>query len=120
MSNSLYARYRYFKAHAGYATPPGLAACALALAKAEMAATDAGVQYVYQVDAEPSWALGADGEYHASPAFVVTAVLEDGDEQFTTLASIGSVEADAEPSFYRVIEAELAASAMPALVAANG
>jgi hypothetical protein len=118
MSQSLYQRYLYFKAHSASVTPPGLAACALSLAKAEIAAAAAGLEYVYKFDSEPSWALGADGEYHAFPAFIVRLVLEDEDEQRTVLASIGSVEADADSAFYRVSEAQLAEQAMSELVAA--
>ena len=50
ISKSLYASYRFFKAHAGYATPPGLAARAHALARAEMAARETGIDYIYTAD----------------------------------------------------------------------
>ena len=80
MHQRLYTRFRFFKAQAGFATPPGRAARALALARAEMAAHDAGITFVYKLDSEPSWALRADGAYFASRASVLQAVLEDADE----------------------------------------
>jgi hypothetical protein len=40
MNPQLQQRFRFFLEHAGYATPPGRAACALALARAEHVAKD--------------------------------------------------------------------------------
>ena len=120
MSKSLYRRFLFFKEHAGSVTPPGRAACALALAKAEIAAEDAGLSYVYKFDTEPGWSLGADGEYHAYSAFIISVGFEDDDEQRTTLASIGGIEADAEASFYRVTEAHLALEAFSDAVVTRG
>jgi hypothetical protein len=60
ISKSLYASYRFFKVHAGYATPPGLAACAHALARAELVAREIGIAYVYSADDyEASWSSGS-------------------------------------------------------------
>jgi len=120
MKNALYKRFRFFKEHAGFATPPGRAACAIALARAEVAAQDAGIAFVYKLDSEVNWALGRDGEYHASPAFVLHAIFEDEDEQQRSLAAIGGVDAEADAAFYRVVEAELADTALAALVSAGG
>jgi hypothetical protein len=119
MKHALYQRFRFFKAYAGFATPPGRSACALALARAEMAAHDAGIAFVYKLDSEVTWALGSDGEYHASAAYVLHAVLEDEDEQQRSLAAIGGVDADGDAAFYRVLEAQLADVALDALVTAD-
>ena len=121
ISKSLYASYRFFKAHAGYATPPGLAACAHALARAEMAAREIGIAYVYSADDyEASWSLGADGKYHAVPSYVVRAVMGDGDVHAATLAALGAVDAGADSAFYRVVEAQLAAEALQYVAVQHG
>jgi hypothetical protein len=114
MHQRLYTRFRFFKAQAGFATTPGRAACALALARAEMAAHDAGMTFVYRLDAEPSWALGPDGAYHASRAYLLHAVLEDADEAQVSLAALGGVAIDGDAAYYRVLEAELADVALAA------
>ena len=121
IARSLYRRFCFFRENAGYVTPPGLAACALELARAERDAVDAGIDFVYSPDdADAGWRLERDGRYRNVSVMVVRAVLGDDVERATTLAAIGGVEADADATYLRVVEANLALQALGELTVPHG
>ncbi len=96
----LRAAWRFHLAHAGYATPPGRAASALSLARAELAADALGWQCYSEPDNESAWEEGA-------PRWSLTLCDSTG----VTLDRIGSIDVDPDPAlnpYGRVLAAELA------------
>ncbi len=96
MDTALRAAWRFFLEHAGYATPPGRAACALELARAERWAGEQGVTFAWQHDPEP-WDADAP-----APDEVLCCTASYGDES-VALCGIG----DPSDEYRRVIQAEL-------------
>jgi hypothetical protein len=112
-------RYRFFIEHAGYATPPGRVACALALAKAEQAAERRGLTFWYD-DETDEW----DADDVVRPRYVLWCAVSrapaadaarDLDHKYV-LAGVGMVGVDslADP-YLRVVAAELFSEALDAL-----
>jgi hypothetical protein len=91
--------YHFFKEHAGYATPPGRAACALELAKAELAGREAGF--------EAEWMEDPDGWHNIgdcpTPSEVLACIVRAPSGGEVSLWGIGDPSRD----YMRVVEAEL-------------
>ena len=107
----IFAAYKFFKANAGWATPPGRAACALALARAEADAADHDVTFVWEDDSDayfcdPEGYEGAE-EILSCMAFQPCECCGKPDE---VVASLGGI-ADPNDDYRRVVEAELALEA---------
>lgn len=117
MNRRLIERFRFFFEHAGYSTPPGKAACALALARAEHVAkdiADAGFEWLDDFD-QPIEDLLDPSIFRSEEEFKVYCdryrdhvegcVLRDakGEVRASLWAIIG-----ADSNYRRVIEAELA------------
>ena len=131
MTPELIAAYRFHKEHGGYATPPGKVACALAAAKAEIAARNLGWRVVWEYDDDPSFALddhdewcyrarqatyeGRDSFAYCDHDVMWAALYTDDDQrsQFAIPAASLSGIIDADHNYRRVIEAELALEALP-------
>jgi hypothetical protein len=96
MSPRLRAGYRFFVKHAGYCTPPGRAACALALAKAEIAGEEAGFEVEWSDDPE-----GWDGD--GCPTEVLGCIVTAPSGAVVSLWGIG----DPDRTYMRVVRAEL-------------
>ena len=119
MNRQLQQRFRFFLEHAGYAAPPGRAACALALARAEHVAKDiADVEYEWLADdvaiediTDPS-IFRSPEEYQGYckryREDVTGCVLRDaeGEVRASLWAIIG-----ADSAYRRVVQAELALEA---------
>lgn len=138
--SALHRAFRFFLAHAGYCTPPGRAACALHLAKAERWMQDAGLYalWVNDDDADLSWMdeaerqrpydvegcvlvqpcpCHADREDYSYETFLACRrhchhARTDTHAACREVASLWSI-VDATAQYRRVVEAELAAEAMP-------
>lgn len=123
----LYARYRFFHEHAGWATPPGKAAYALALAKAEREAERRGLTVVWEDEMLP-W----DGDCEAPPIHVMASIYhpdrpEDcqrGHPHYYVLAHLGGIGLNSmrgiglnsmRDPHVRVVEAELFQEALGVL-----
>lgn len=118
LHDKLRERFRFHLEHGGYCTPPGRAACALDAARAEERAEELGIEFVWQAEehADTSWleqdeftrelARWNRGEMSCEWARAML-----GDE---TLASLGGIF-DADTSYKRVINAELASEAIATL-----
>jgi hypothetical protein len=120
MNRQLQERFRFFFHHAGYATPPGKAASALALARAEHVAKDiADATFEWQDDTDqPIEDLIDRNIFRSDEEFraycdryrddVTGCVLRDanGDVRASLWAIIG-----ADSAYRRVVEAELAQEA---------
>jgi hypothetical protein len=91
--------YQFFFTHAGYATPPGRAVCALELAKAERAAEEAGFTAEWVEDPE-GW-YDVEG---SEPKEVLGCIVKAPSGLDVSLWSIG----DPSRQYRRVVEAELA------------
>ena len=104
LSKSLYARYKFFHEHAGFASPPGAVACALTLARAEERAEREGLNFVVEDD-DLSW----DGEGRAPKYLLWCAVYEAGKRRpGQQLASLGGVGVNTlSDPYLRVVAAEL-------------
>lgn len=108
MTAKLRQAFKFFLEHAGYATPPGRAACALELAKAEIWANDNG--YTFNVVDDPevdtSWMSEAElQKLRAGDLEAVGVILLDtlNERPLTSLWGI----VVAESSYLRVVKAEL-------------
>jgi hypothetical protein len=103
----LRAAWNFFRANAGYATPPGPAACALELAKAE--------RHARTQDWRFAWFPDEDCVHPNEPGPCEVAVLygeaNNDEEPRPVLASMGCIH-EATNAYRRVVEAELAAEAM--------
>ena len=108
IDSRLRAAWRFFKEHAGYCTPPGQAACALDLARAERVAKDEGCTWEWVPDDQP-W--DSDDDYE--PDEVLGCILRD--ESGSVLASLWGI-GDPSAEYRRVVEAELAQEALDHLV----
>jgi hypothetical protein len=115
--------FRFFLEHAGYCTPPGKAACALSLAKAEQWADSRGLEFVTEPDFEgdlsfaETWpARDRDAfkkqEHEVICARLVRPCADHGIDcnHAETLAALCGI-VDADNSYLRVIRAELASEA---------
>lgn len=103
--------WNFFRDHAGYATPPGRAQCALDLARAEREAKKRGWLVCCQSD-EDGWAtFGALDAYWVA---VLVAPAEHWNEKDEILAAVGGVDVsdDEAPDYWRVLGAELALEAL--------
>lgn len=109
ISDSLRRAWRFFHASAPYCTPPGIARCALDLARAEAEAKRRGYVFAWNHDSECVDVMECSAQTHEWCA--VYATDEFGNVQGRPLASVGSV-CDADDNFRRVIQAELAAEAI--------
>ena len=115
--------FRFFLEHAGYCTPPGKAACALSLAKAEQWADSRGLEFVTEPDLDADLSFADTWPARERDAFkkhdheVICARLvrpcpDHGTDckHAETLAALGGI-VDADSSYLRVIRAELASEA---------
>jgi len=109
--------FKFFLEHAGYCTPPGRAACAAMLARAEEklhAAVEDERVYVlweWEDDIDDSWMSERERKQPhewTRCAIVRDIVCDRGHKHVEYLASLGSI-VDVDASYRRVIEAELAA-----------
>lgn len=108
-SKSTQARWRFFLEHAGYATPPGRAQCALDLARAEERAnTDPSLRFRWEPDVDPDLSWMSDEE-RARPHEVEGCIVERFELCGTwhPITSLWGI-VDADDAYRRVIEAELA------------
>jgi hypothetical protein len=105
IDRNLVNRYRFFREHGGYCTPPGPVACALELARAERAADALGWRVEWRDDDLP-W----DGDGPA-PRYLYAAILCD--DTGAVLESLGAIGVnDPGDPYLRVVEAELASEAI--------
>ncbi len=108
MSLELRDAFRFFLENAGYATPPGRAACALDLARAEQDAELMGFSFEWVSDDDPdlSWMTPEElAQDHESLGCIVR------NASGTSVGSLwGIIDPDAD--YRRVIEAELASEAL--------
>jgi len=110
MNDRLRRAWRFFHENAGWSVPPGKAACALSLAKAEAEASAKG----WQCEWSPDECIGCDcgsencpcctGEPHEVERCTLT------DESGEFLACLGGI-CGATHEYRRVVEAELAVEA---------
>jgi hypothetical protein len=107
--------WQFFLEHAGYATPPGRAACALELARAELAFLDAEsdnrarIVWEHDSDADTSWMdedVARDCQ-DMTCEYVVLQVWQDDAREWDTVASLGGIFG-ADDTYRRVVRAELA------------
>lgn len=107
ITTDLRARWRFFHAEAGWATPPGKVACAMILARAEEWAVVEGVEYEW---AEDDCIESSDfrDDVPAYPLWVCVARLGDAVESLGGIDFGPGCDPWGEP-YKRVVEAELAA-----------
>lgn len=116
--------FRFFLHHAGYATPPGRVACALALAKAEAKLLASDLEFITRDDDERAYCYcdnptckyheGSKHDWPTIAAAIVRPCTEHGLDckHAEYLASLGGImEPDA--NYLRVIRAELACEVFP-------
>ncbi len=103
--------WKFFLQHAGYATPPGPAQCALDLARAEAWAKAEGLVFVWDndPDADDSWMDDTQRQQeHTAEGCTVYRRCEDcGEISSTPLNGLYGIF-DADSDYRRVVEAELA------------
>lgn len=111
MAQQLKQAYRFMFDNAGYATPPGRAVCAAQLARAEAEAKQAGVTYQWDadVDCDVSWMSEAERKQDHVCEYVIARL------NGQVIGSLGGI-VDATDEYRRVIEAELAAEAIDAIM----
>jgi len=106
----LRAAWRFFLEHAGYCTPPGRAACALMLARAEAWAREQELSYLWEADF-PADYQDDKGAWHQAPAkSCVVYQLCPKCQEPRTVATLGGIMG-ADSDYRRVVQAELAAQA---------
>ena len=109
MTDRLRTAWRFFQAHAGYCTPPGRAACALSLAKAEAVAREEGLLFHWEDDSD---GMPRDGVCSCGCGKPIQTcegcICTDADGN--VLASLWGIW-DADGDYRRVVEAELAEEA---------
>jgi hypothetical protein len=112
ISSSLYERYKFFHEYAGWCTPPGKVACALALARIEERAAEEGLVFMIEDDDIP-W----DGDCPAPKYLLWCAVYLPGTRRpGDHLAGLGGVGVDSlSDPYLRVVAAELYAEALAGL-----
>lgn len=113
-TKELRAAWQFFLGAAGYCTPPGRAACALHLAKAEAVAEDYGFRYEWGDDDGPDlgdheyWCeLARTGQQHEHHVKTCCVKSSQG-EQLASLCGI----IDPDRDYRRVVEAELTVEAL--------
>lgn len=105
--------FRFFLNNAGYATPPGRVACAAALAKAEKKARELNFQFLWEPDYDADlgdhayWCAMAKHGKDCSHNAEGVSLMVNGE----TLQSLWGI-IDADESYRRVVEAELALEAL--------
>lgn len=109
---------RFFADNAGYSTPPGRMKCAALLAEAESWARDEGLVHVWSFEEYPdhSWMDDSERErehiteqaglYRPCPTHGIDCLHAE------LLASLGNI-VDADETYRRIVNAELALEAMP-------
>ncbi len=110
MTADLFRRFKFFRKWAGYCTPPGRAACALLLARAELAAEQEGLEFRWEDDPDgmPRDGLcscGCGTKIESCECCVCYG--PEGE----VLASCGAIW-DASTEYRRIMEAELASEAL--------
>jgi len=108
MKTDLRKRWQFFFQHAGWSTPPGKAACALDVAKAELYAEAQAwsVEWEWDNDADWSW---MDERERKQAHEVYSAILYDADH--TAIGSLSGIF-DPDNNYRRCVEADLACEAM--------
>jgi hypothetical protein len=98
--------------NAGYATPPGRAACAIELARAEVKAwDDEQIRFRWEYDLEPDLSWCDCGHCETHECLVCVCEVRCGEcEGWTTAAVLGGI-IDAGEDYRRIVEAELALEA---------
>ena len=108
MNAKLREAFRFHLKHAGYASPPGRAACALSKAKAEAIAEERGWEVHWEWDDTNHGALDGHEEWCGEKGCqheVLGAVLHRDGEPDYSVALWGIIDADR--TYRRVVEAEL-------------
>lgn len=111
-------RWRFFMAHAGYATPPGRAMCALSLARAERWLSDhSELTVIWYDDDDPDLSWMDDDErrkdHTVECCAIVRACADHGLDckHARFIASLGNI-VDADANYQRLVSAELASEIM--------
>jgi len=107
MNSQLIRAWRFFLKHTGYCTPPGRAACALALAHAEQWAHESHLRFTWEPDFDPdlSWMSKVErAKEHVCEGCICR------DTEGNVLASLWGI-VDADDEYRRVVEGELASEA---------
>ena len=115
MTARLLSAYRFFRGRTGLVGRD--AEMALALARAELAAQDAGCSWEWTDDSQGWYDLVTDGWRAGSPTEVQTCegcILRDADGE--ALASLWAIW-DADDDYRRMVQAQLACEAQDALLA---
>ena len=107
VSSQLRRAFKFFLTHAGYCTPPGRAACALSLARAEIQAEEEGFTVEWVPDDMP-W----EGDCQA-PSDVLGCIVTSPDGESSSLWGIG----DPDNAYRRVVEAELSSDVLRGMFA---
>jgi hypothetical protein len=110
-SNELRSAWRFFQANAGYSIPPGRAACALSLAKAELWAREEGARFIWREDPVSDW----DGDGPAPEAGPEACRAYLGDDEVSLWGIWGATD-----EYRRVVQAELAVELQENLFSALG
>ena len=117
VSKELRSAWRFFCEHAGYATPPGRAVCALELARAEdwirTLEADGEATIEWWPD-EEWWAWQEEIELDCDPPREVLVCVLGFEGRFASLGGI----MDPTPEYERVVVAELASELMREVYAA--
>lgn len=103
-------RWQFFQEWAGYATPPGRAACALELARAERAADAAGVSLMVEPEPDPDLSWMDEDDMRREHAVVNVYLVQECETCGETRRlpySLGNVT-DPDQNYLRVLFAELA------------
>lgn len=105
--------FRFFLENAGYATPPGRAACALNLMRAEREAHERGWVVLWQAESEDCGCEDGPHESEFAALYHPSQLDSIGEpkRRQAPLASVGAV-CGADRNYRRVIEAELAAEVL--------
>jgi hypothetical protein len=105
--SKFFSAWRFFLENAGYCTPPGRAAFALALAHAERWAQENDLTFTWEPDFDPDLSWMSEGERakeHVSEGCVCR------DAEGHVLTSLWGI-VDADQKYRRVVEGELASEA---------
>lgn len=123
VSKDLRSRWKFFMEWAGYATPPGRAACALSLARAECWAEEEGVRAEWEQDECPDLSWCEDcaaavqlrrSDYSERACWLRSHTEEHFAEQYGCTLTLGGETVSLWgidrpcPEYRRVVEAELA------------
>ena len=117
ISPALRAAFRFFLENQNqYCTPPGQAACALSLARAERDAASLGWTYDWHHDPDAWEDALSDHRRYGEPLPTTCESVLLTDESGNILASLGGIfDADLYPNCRRAYEAELASEALATL-----